>query len=178
MNFVIFPKYSHPNFFWRKFGKGNPIYRSAKTLFPFSDKSGFEIKKKEPKKDSTGTIKIYENREREEISTDTPGSIYSVSMENSNPLAFGIDKIYYSLVLEATEYALLKNGWNVGVLKENDLVAGFSGKKAQVKLQNSLIFGVEDKGNGQVVYLANNPLFRGFWQNGKLLFSNAVFMNK
>jgi hypothetical protein len=38
MNFYT-SQYFHPNFFWRKFGKGNPIYRSAKTLFPFSDKS-------------------------------------------------------------------------------------------------------------------------------------------
>ena len=27
-----------------------------------------------------------------------------------------------------------------------------------------------------VVYLVDDPLFRSFWQNGKLLFSNAVFM--
>jgi hypothetical protein len=27
-----------------------------------------------------------------------------------------------------------------------------------------------------VVYLGDNPLFRAFWQSGKLLFSNAVFL--
>jgi Zinc carboxypeptidase len=144
----------------------------------FIDKPGFDLKKKEPIKDSTGTVKIYENREREEISAGTPGSIYAVSMESTNPLAFGIGKTYYSLALEATDYALLKNDWNIGVLKENNLVAGFAGKKGQQKLKNSLIFGVENKNKGQVVYMANNPLFRGFWQNGKLLFSNAIFMNK
>lgn len=141
----------------------------------FVDKPGFEIKRKEAKKDTTATQKVYENREREELSEDTPGSIYAISMDNSHPLAFGYDKTYHSLVLQVSDYQLLKTGWNVGIIKGNDLVAGFSGKKAQEKLKNSLIFGVEESRNGQIVYMINNPLFRGFWQNGKLLFANAVF---
>jgi len=39
-----------------------------------------------------------------------------------------------------------------------------------------LVFGVEHKGRGQVVYLIDNPLFRGFWESGKLIFANALFM--
>jgi hypothetical protein len=155
---------------------GGKLIAMENAVNVFVDKSGFEIKKKESKKDSTGTIKIYENREREEISEGTPGSIYAVNMENTNPLAFGYDKIYYSMVLEATDYAYLKKDWNVGVLKENDLIAGFSGKRAQLKLKNSLIFGLQEHGKGKIIYLINNPLYRGFWQNGKLLFCNAVFM--
>jgi hypothetical protein len=27
-----------------------------------------------------------------------------------------------------------------------------------------------------VVYLVDNPLFRGFWYSGHVLFSNAVFL--
>jgi hypothetical protein len=30
-------------------------------------------------------------------------------------------------------------------------------------------------GGGQVIYMSDNPLFRAFWDNGKLLFANAVF---
>jgi hypothetical protein len=43
-------------------------------------------------------------------------------------------------------------------------------------VQDATLFGVEDLGRGTVVYLADNPLFRSFWENGKLLFSNAVFL--
>jgi hypothetical protein len=39
-----------------------------------------------------------------------------------------------------------------------------------------LIFGVEDMGRGEVIYMADDPLFRSFWENGKLLFCNAVFL--
>ena len=40
----------------------------------------------------------------------------------------------------------------------------------------ALILGTQELGRGQIIYLADNPLFRGFWQNGKLLFGNAVFL--
>ena len=33
----------------------------------------------------------------------------------------------------------------------------------------------DDVGRGEVVYLADSPLFRGFWADGQLLFANAVF---
>jgi hypothetical protein len=38
------------------------------------------------------------------------------------------------------------------------------------------LFGVEDFGQGHVVYMVDNPLFRGFWENGKMIFGNAIFM--
>jgi hypothetical protein len=43
-------------------------------------------------------------------------------------------------------------------------------------LEDGLVFGVQDLGKGELVYLADDPLFRSFWENGKLLFCNAVFM--
>jgi hypothetical protein len=140
----------------------------------FADKAGFELKRKEAKKDTSVNLKVFEDREREAISEETPGSIYSVDMDNSHPLAFGYEKTYASLVLKATDFSYLKTGWNVGTIRSNNLISGFSGKKAQEKLKNSLVFGVEELGKGKIVYIINNPLFRGFWQNGKLLFANAV----
>jgi hypothetical protein len=34
---------------------------------------------------------------------------------------------------------------------------------------------LENKGNGSVIYMIDNPLFRNFWENGNILFSNALF---
>ena len=68
-------------------------------------------------------------------------------------------------------------GGNVGVMQGKlKPVQGFAGFKANSMLENSLVFGVENYGLGEVVYLVDNPLFRSFWENGKMLFSNAVFM--
>ncbi len=145
-----------------------------------SDKEGFGLKtrKDDKKEKKTDSLKVYANRERESVMEDTPGSIYKIKLDNTHPLAFGMPDYYFALVNNTYNYEFLKEGWNVGYLKKEKegYVAGFVGKNVKEKLQNSLFFGVEDFGRGQVVYMANDPLFRGFWYNGKLIFANAVFM--
>jgi len=36
--------------------------------------------------------------------------------------------------------------------------------------------GIENIGSGEVIYMVDNPLFRAFWYNGKLIVGNAIFM--
>ena len=91
-------------------------------------------------------------------------------------MAFGFPNYYYSLKLDANTYGFLENGWNVGTIKKNNYVTGFAGVRTKQQLQDGTLIGVEEIGRGTVVYLADNPLFRSFWENGKLLFSNAVFL--
>jgi hypothetical protein len=67
-------------------------------------------------------------------------------------------------------------GWNVGVLKKDSYLTGFVGESTRQQLKDGLLFGVKEIGSGAVIILADNPLFRSFWENGKLLFSNAVFL--
>jgi hypothetical protein len=70
----------------------------------------------------------------------------------------------------------MKEGWNVGYLKDNNYVTGFVGAKAKDKMKNTMIFGVHEMGRGKIIYMADDPIFRGFWYAGKLIFSNAVFL--
>jgi len=143
---------------------------------------GFDIKNKEEAKkddkeiDPYKVLKTYENRERESVQTNIPGAIYKVDLDNTHPLGFGFPDFYYTLKLDDKVYQYLSDGWNVGVIKKDNYVTGFVGVQARKKLTDSLIFGVQELGSGSVVYLADDPLFRSFWENGKLLFSNAVFM--
>ncbi|WP_256389372.1 hypothetical protein [Mucilaginibacter sp. PPCGB 2223] len=39
-----------------------------------------------------------------------------------------------------------------------------------------MLFNLQDTGYGNIIYMADDPLFRSFWQNVKVPFSNAVFM--
>jgi Zinc carboxypeptidase len=118
----------------------------------------------------------YGNRERDQLMGSTPGSIYKVELDNTHPLAFGYPDYYYTLKQDSNVYQFLKEGaWNVGVIKKDEYISGFTGTKAKEKLKDGLLFGVQPMGRGQVIYLADNPLFRCFWENGKLLFCNAVF---
>ncbi len=59
--------------------------------------------------------------------------------------------------------------------KDPNIVAGFVGSEAKEKLKNSLTFGIEQMGKGSLIYFVDNPLFRAFWENGKLFFVNAIF---
>ena len=143
-----------------------------------ANKPDFDLKRKSkdnPTKEKESPLKLYANRERESASDDTPGSVYQVKLDPSHPLAFGYTGDYYGLVRSTYNFEYLPEGWNVGYLEGDSYRAGFAGVNAKEKLKNTLIYGVQEMGQGQIIYLADNPVFRGFWYNGKLLFGNAVF---
>ena len=142
-----------------------------------SDDAGKKDEDKDKKADDYAALHRYDGREREEVASSVPGSIYRVELDNSHPLAFGYSNRYYTLKQDENVYEFFKEGgWNVGVIKKDGYVSGFTGNKAKSKLKDGLVFGVEELGKGEVVYLADDPLFRSFWENGKLLFCNAVFL--
>ena len=149
-------------------------------------KADFGIKEKKPDdsnenkaaKDSIyAPLKKYGDREREAVSEGLPGAILKVNMDNSHPLAFGYPDYYYTLKQDDHIYEFIKNdGWNVGVVKKASQVAGFVGSKLRTKIEDGLLFGVQEIGNGTVTYLADDVIFRSFWENGKLLICNSVFL--
>jgi len=129
------------------------------------------------KKDPYAALQVYEERERESITSNIPGSIFKVQLDNTHPLAFGYPNFYYTLKQDDAVYEFIKSGgWNVGVLRKDSQVSGFVGSALRDKLNDALVFGVQDMGGGKIVYLADNLMFRNFWENGKLMFCNAVFM--
>ncbi|MBL0884455.1 MAG: zinc carboxypeptidase, partial [Chitinophagaceae bacterium] len=137
------------------------------------------LKQKTDKDDEKGEyldVKKYGDRERSYLPNSIPGAIYKMDLDNTHPLGFGYPDFYYTLKQDGILYEFLKGGWNVGVLKKDAYITGFAGYKVKSKLKDGMLFGVQDMGGGSVVYLSDNPLFRNFWENGKLLFSNAVFL--
>jgi len=129
------------------------------------------------KKDPYAELQIYEDREKEFLTRNIPGSIFKVQLDNTHPLAFGYPNFYYTLKQDDALYEFIKgSGWNVGVLKKDSQVSGFVGSSLKDKLNDAMVFGVQDMGGGKIIYLADNLLFRSFWENGKLMFCNAVFM--
>jgi len=150
------------------------------------DKKGFDIKKKEEKKDDKNDktedksklpIKFYEDRTKDAIRTSVPGAIYKLNLDNTHPLGFGMPPYYFSLKLSDDIYDYLGNdGWNVGTVKKDAYVSGFVGQKSKDKIKDGLLLGVQSMGRGTVIYMVDDPIFRSFWENGKLLFSNAVFL--
>ncbi|MGV3528859.1 MAG: M14 family metallopeptidase [Flavisolibacter sp.] len=141
---------------------------------------GLKTKKQEEEKDADepyDALKKYESRERDVIPATTPGSVFRVELDNSHPLAFGYPNHYYTLKQDGQLYNFIKNdGWNVGVIKKDSHLSGFVGADLNKKLEDALVIGVQEIGRGQVVNFADDVLFRSFWENGKQLFANAVFL--
>jgi len=138
---------------------------------------GFHLK--EDKGEDTGryaSIKKYADRQREAVPGSVPGAIYRVNLDNTHPLAFGYPDYYYTLKQDPGIYEFLKDGWNVGTLRRDNYIAGFTGNRVKGRIKDGVVFGVHEIGSGEVIFFADNPLFRMFWENGKLLFCNAVFM--
>lgn len=131
--------------------------------------------KKISERDEKARMVAFVNQEREFIKGFNPGAIYKVKMDRTHPLAFGYSNLYYTLKTGSRRVAYL-DGNNVGiVVGKEDLLSGFAGQYAKEDMAQTLVFGVENKGSGQIIHIVDNPLFRSFWQNGKLLMVNAMF---
>ncbi|WP_290791450.1 M14 metallopeptidase family protein [Flavihumibacter sp. UBA7668] len=153
----------------------NAVAQMAKSDWGIKLKEADE--KKSDNKSDYSVLKKYENRERDWLVNSMPGSIFRLELDNSHPLGFGYPAFYYSLKQDGNMYEFFKeDGWNVGIIKRDNYISGFAGSEIRTKLNDGLLIGAQDMGRGQVIYFADNPIFRSFWENGKLLLSNAVFL--
>ena len=149
----------------------------------FADTEGFNLKTvqlESPKSKDSITSKLipYADREMDSSKSLISGSIFKTDVDSTHPLAFGYENTYYSLKIGDDAYSLLDEGYNVAYLNDNpQSTSGFAGNEALNRLKNSLIFGVEPIGRGTITYMVDDPLFRAFWENGKLFFANALFIN-
>jgi hypothetical protein len=111
------------------------------------------------------------------LRSSIPGAIYKVYMDNTHPIGFGTEGVYYDLKQDVVTYEPTADYWNVGVIKKDSHIAGFAGVKAKAALQDGVVIGAKDLGAGKLVFMADDPIFRNFWEAGKLVLSNAVFFN-
>ena len=168
---------------------GGRLIVIANALSSFAEKKGFALKayandaekseaeKKDKEVREKDVLGRYEEADRKQLSDAISGAIYKVTLDRSHPLAFGMKESYYTLKTNELRYGYLQSGWNVGVIKGNAKpVQGFAGYRINKKMSNSLVLGVEPKGQGNIIYMVDNPLFRNFWESSKMIFSNAVFM--
>ncbi|AQS92827.1 zinc carboxypeptidase [Polaribacter sp. BM10] len=157
---------------------GGTLVAIGNALNSFANKEGFSLKtKKNAEIETDNNLVPYQDRERKSVANLITGSIFKSTLDNSHPLAFGYDKEYFSLKLSGTSYSYLKKGYNVGYFDKNsNNVSGYAGSKAVKNVPESLLFGEQTMGRGSIVYMVDNPLFRSFWENGKLFVANAVFL--
>jgi hypothetical protein len=157
--------------------RGGKLIAMGRAVGSLEGEDGFGISSKEvDAKTSKEEVQAFEDTPRERMKSRITGAIFKARVDSTNPLAYGYGDTYFTLKLGADSYSYLKSGTAVYLDKDSRPMSGFAGSEAQKKLGKSLIFGVENRGRGQVIYMVDNPLFRGFWENGKLFFANALFM--
>ncbi|MFT5893073.1 MAG: hypothetical protein ACI9Y7_003192, partial [Dokdonia sp.] len=159
---------------------GGKIIALNRAVGAFAGKSGFSLKQNkaddDKKEDKKENLTPYADREEESVTNFITGSIFKTKVDPTHPMAFGYGDTYYSLKLGSSAYKHLDSGFNVAYIADDVTnVSGFAGDAAKSKLSKSLVFGEERMGRGSIIYMVDDPLFRAFWQNGKLFFANAIF---
>lgn len=162
---------------------GGKIIAIANALDIFANEEEFNLtsiakNKENIKKSALNTLIPYANREREWVKNMISGVVFKTSVDTTHPLAFGYNKNYYTLKTSTKSYKLLDNGYNVVHLpNSNQAVSGFIGSEVKGKFDYSLVVGEERYGSGSLVYFSDDPLFRSFWEAGKLFIANALFFS-
>ncbi len=145
----------------------------------FADKEGFGLKiRPEPKKDTTGTLlsnRPYQSRERERISEQVSGAIVQTEVDATHPLAFGLQGRYFSLKNSNYCYELEAGAHAPVRLGETFASRGFIGSRIRPRLKNTPIVATQRMGEGQAIFFVDDPVFRCFWEQGKMLLYNALF---
>lgn len=167
---------------------GGKVIAMGGGMTMFEDREGYHLTKfateeektnatqKEEEEELYNRFLDYEGSERRSISAYVPGAIIENTIDITHPLTFGLGANYFSLKTTPAVYKLLKGAENVIYVPKKFQSFGFVGSKLKGQLAETVSFAVDAVGKGKVIYMIDNPLFRGFWENGNLLFSNALFL--
>jgi len=159
-------------------GAGGKLILFEEAIPSFLGKPAFDIKQKEyaKKEPPIFTDRKYEEKDHDDFSTSISGAIYKVALDTSHPINFGLGSFYYAIKTDDKLYEPLQKGWNTGMIDDNSYMSGLVGKTARKKLAQGMLFGVQPSGKGHIIYFGSDPLFRAFWESGKQLFLNALFL--
>ena len=155
---------------------GGKVIAIDAALRSFAGKDDFALKyKKTENTEKTENLTAYGDRERENANNLITGAIFKSKIDATHPMAFGYGDDYFTLKIGSSTYDILDRGYNVGYITYTNVFSGFAGQNALKNLEKTLVFGEERMGKGSFIYMVDNPLFRSFWENGKLFLVNSIF---
>ena len=156
-------------------GDGGKLIVIGSALRKVAGNNGFLVKRLEGDDEEDDEEKRYSDRERRRISERVPGALIKNTVDVTHPLGYGLDESLYSLKTSHHLYELSDHIWNVVKTADSPITVGFVGSKLYKDLSGTMTYGVQRKGRGVIVYMVDDPLFRGFWDMGHLIFANAIF---
>ena len=108
-----------------------------------------------------------------------PGAAFSGMLDPTHPLAFGIGEQVYSMKLstDALEpHADLQVVGHYPADPGEVLVSGYASQENVQRLAGKVFAGVMPMGQGNVVFLVDNPHYRMFWRGPSRMMQNAVML--
>ncbi len=169
--------------------KGGRLIILNEALDAFEGKNQFDLKRLISDEDKANAAQLAEtlnnqhryahfcDRERNGITNGIPGAIYETKLDQSHPLAFGLSRYYTLRTNRSSTYPPQTRAWNVCQIADTPLNVGFTGAALKPRLYSSMVLSDQAMGRGHVIYIADSPLFRCFWYQGKLMFSNVLFFS-
>jgi Zinc carboxypeptidase len=146
---------------------------------PLGNREGIILKQRsDPKKDSAGMQpRPFQGRERYALSDQLSGAIFRAKVDNTHPLGYGLGEYYFALKTQNTIFDIpsSEEGATAIWLEDKYQSYGFVGSRLKPRLQKTPLVTLQSMNRGSVVYMTDQPLFRCFWQQGKLLLVNALF---
>ena len=135
-------------------------------------------KRETPKTDPAELVQPWDKREDRALAESIPGAYLKARVDGSHPLAWGLHAGQGAAVLDVNDpiLELSAGGENpVHYAKEDLKVSGLLPKALEARLQQSAYALREHSGQGTVILVAGDPVFRAQAPFTRRLFFNAIF---
>jgi hypothetical protein len=137
------------------------------------------FKRAKPATDSTQRL-AYNQREEIEGAQQMSGAIFGANADLTHPLAYGYSQPVVSL-FKANRVFMEKSKNPFATpfyYGAQPLQSGWISRQNAEAAKNSAAVIVNVLGNGRVINIADNPVFRAFWLGSSKLMLNALFFGK
>ena len=121
--------------------------------------------------------RLYSDMKEDNAQRHIGGSIFSVAVDQSHPLSFGINSNRLS-VFKNHRFIMQdsKNPYhNVMRYVDSPLVSGYASEGNLEAIADSVYLAAERQGRGSVIAIADNPVFRGYWLGSSRILVNSLF---
>jgi len=135
-------------------------------------------KREAPKPDPAEAVRPWDKREERALEESIPGAFLKVQVDGSHPLAWGLHAEGGAAVLDTSDPVLDLSPGGENPLhygKEELKLSGLVPRAMEAKLQQTAYAFRERLGQGAVILVAGDPVFRGQTPFTRRLLFNAIF---
>lgn len=119
----------------------------------------------------------YGDREKLSGKQRIAGAIFASRLDLTHPLSFGYERELLPLFKNSTQlFAMPEQPFlTVSQYQEKPLLAGYTAEENVKQIANTAALIGHRYGQGSVVGMIDNPVFRGFWKGSSRLLTNTLF---